>query len=74
MRSDVEKHNSMVDKNLFELAADPTKPFKKPEKKEAVPYLDFTPLQNALADLKTTIAEFSVNGCLKTIRRKKKCA
>ncbi|WP_273567606.1 transferrin receptor-like dimerization domain-containing protein [Maribacter halichondriae] len=59
MRSDVEKHNTMVDKNLFELAADPTKPFKKPEKKDAVPFLDFTPLQNAMADLKSTITEFS---------------
>ncbi|MFS4467666.1 M28 family metallopeptidase [Maribacter sp. 2210JD10-5] len=55
MRSDVEKHNMMVDKNLFELAADPMKPFMKPEKKEPVPYLDFSPLQNQMAILKTLI-------------------
>ncbi|MFH6604898.1 transferrin receptor-like dimerization domain-containing protein [Maribacter algicola] len=59
MRSDVEKHNSMVDKNLFELAADPTKPFKKPEKKDAVPYLDFSALQNIMAELNSSISEFS---------------
>ncbi len=59
MRSDVDKHNEMVDKNVFELAADPQKPFLKPKKKEIVPYLDFTPLQNEMAALKTTIEKFS---------------
>jgi N-acetylated-alpha-linked acidic dipeptidase len=59
MRKEVEKHNTMVDKNVFELAADPKKPFKKPLKKESVPYLDFAPLQNALATLKLNIQKFS---------------
>ena len=59
MRKDVEKHNTMVEKNMFELAADPKKPFLKPEKKDMVPYLDFTPLQNEMASLKTTIAGLS---------------
>jgi len=59
MRKTVEKHNKMVDKNIFELAADPKKPFVQPEKKEAIPYLDFTPLQNAMAALKTTIEKFN---------------
>ncbi len=59
MRKDVEKHNSMVDKNVFELAADPRKPFKKPVKKEEIPYLDFAPLQNAMAALKWSIEVFS---------------
>lgn len=59
MRKDVEKHNSMVEKNMFELAADPKKPFLKPKKKDAVPYLDFTPLQNEMASLKTTIDAIS---------------
>jgi N-acetylated-alpha-linked acidic dipeptidase len=60
MRDEVEKHNKMVDKNAFELAADPTKPFKKPTKKEAIPYLDFAPLQNEMAALKTSIDAFEV--------------
>ena len=59
MRKDVEKHNSMVEKNMFELAADPKKPFLKPKKKELVPYLDFTPLQNEMTSLKTTIDAIS---------------
>lgn len=59
MRKSVEKHNMMVDKNMFELAADPTKPFLKSEKKETVPYLDFAPLQNELAALETTIKTIS---------------
>lgn len=59
IRKDVEKHNGLVDKNAFELAADPKKPFLKPEKKKTIPYLDFTPLQNEMAALKTTIEKFS---------------
>lgn len=59
MRGDIEKHNTMVDKNVFELAADPRKPFLKPKKKEPIPYLDFSPLQNELVSLKTTIAKFN---------------
>jgi N-acetylated-alpha-linked acidic dipeptidase len=59
MREEVAKHNQMVDKNVFELAADPTKPFKKPVKKEAVPYLDFTPLQNEMVALKSSIDKFA---------------
>jgi N-acetylated-alpha-linked acidic dipeptidase len=59
MREEVAKHNQMVDKNVFELAADPTKPFKKPIKKEVVPYLDFTPLQNEMVALKSSIDKFT---------------
>ncbi|MGB6152912.1 MAG: transferrin receptor-like dimerization domain-containing protein, partial [Pricia sp.] len=58
MRDAVEKHNGKVDKNVFELAADPSKPFVKPEKKETVPYLDFAPVQNAMATLKTSIDKY----------------
>ncbi len=58
MRESVEKHNTMVDKNIFELVADPKKPFVKPEKKAPIPYLDFTPLQNELSKLKGIIQEW----------------
>lgn len=58
LRKTVEKYNKMVDKNTFELAADPKEHFIKPEKKEAVPYLDFAPVQNQLASLKSTIDTF----------------
>ena len=59
MRKDVEKHNSMVDRNLFELASDPKKPFKKPSEKSTVPYLDFSALQNELASLRQSIESFT---------------
>jgi len=61
----------MVDKNVFELAADPTKPFMKPEKKEVVPYLDFAPLQNVLADLKSVISQFSETDIAKLSNEKR---
>ena len=55
MRKSAEKHNSMVDKNMFVLASDPTKDYKKPVKEATVPYIDFTSLQNELVQLKETI-------------------
>jgi N-acetylated-alpha-linked acidic dipeptidase len=58
-RKDIEKFNTLVERNAFELATDPKKPLIKPVKKEAVPYLDFSPLQNVLARLKTTTETFS---------------
>ncbi|MFT6215673.1 MAG: N-acetylated-alpha-linked acidic dipeptidase [Roseivirga sp.] len=59
MRTTVEKHNTLVEKNVFELAADPTKTFVKPVKKELIPYLDFTPLQNELVALNKVITDFA---------------
>ncbi|NNK19963.1 MAG: folate hydrolase, partial [Flavobacteriaceae bacterium] len=56
-RQAVEKHNKLVAQNAYQLAADPRKPFVKPELKEAVPYLDFSPLQNSLAQLGQRIEE-----------------
>jgi len=58
MRKDVEKHNLLVSKNAFELAADPRKVFVKPTAKEAIPYLDFSPVQNSLAKLSNSITAF----------------
>lgn len=59
MRKAVESHNKLVQKNAFELAADPTKAFLKPVSKELIPYLEFSSLQNALVDLKASIDQFS---------------
>jgi len=54
-REEAEKHNRLLEKNVFEIAADPTKPFTSPAKKSIVPYLDFSPLQNQLASLNNSI-------------------
>ncbi len=59
MREAVEKHNKLVDRNAFELAADPKVPFVKPKREAAVPYLDFTPVQNEMEAIKTSIDKFS---------------
>ena len=55
MRSAVQKHNELVTKNAYELAADPREVFVKPKAKEAIPYLDFSPVQNSLSALKNSI-------------------
>jgi len=59
MRKEVEKHNKLKEENAFYLAADPTKPFVEPKKKEAIPYLDFTPIQNSMIRLQVSIARFN---------------
>ncbi|MBC2840172.1 M28 family metallopeptidase [Robiginitalea sp. SC105] len=59
LRKEVEQHNKLVARNAYTLAADPTKPMPKPEIKAAVPYLDFSPLQNAVASLKDRVEEVS---------------
>ena len=58
MRKEVLKHNKMIDLNTYQLAADPTKKVKTPTKKELIPYIDFSPLQNELVALEATITEF----------------
>jgi N-acetylated-alpha-linked acidic dipeptidase len=55
MRSEVQKHNELVAKNAYELAADPREVFVKPKAREAIPYLDFSPVQNSLSELKNSI-------------------
>ncbi|MGC1515767.1 MAG: transferrin receptor-like dimerization domain-containing protein [Maribacter sp.] len=71
MRMKAIKHNSLVDKNAYVLASDPTKPYKKPVKMDAVPYIDFSPLQNELVALKETIDTFQ-NIDMATLTNEKK--
>ncbi|MEA2568096.1 MAG: N-acetylated-alpha-linked acidic dipeptidase [Acidobacteriota bacterium] len=51
MRADTEERNKQLADKTMELAADPTKPFVAPKADEPVPFLNFAPLQNAVADL-----------------------
>ena len=55
MREAVEKHNGLVAKKAYGLAADPKKSMAAPTKKPEVPFLDFSPLQNALAGLQKEV-------------------
>ena len=53
-RSGVEMQNKLVAEKVFELAADPTEKMKLPVVKSTVPFLDFSSVENALAQLKQT--------------------
>lgn len=59
MRAEVEKHNKLLEKGVFQLVMDPKKPIREAQTKEEVPYIDFSPLQNVLSKLHGTIASFS---------------
>lgn len=58
MRKATDAENRMIRENRFVQAADPAKKFIAPEPKDPVPYLDFSPLQNALATLGQVSTEF----------------
>lgn len=58
MRADTEDRARSAADHSFELATDPKVPFVAPPPKSPVPYLNFAPLQNALARLKTSAAKF----------------
>ncbi|MBV9989252.1 MAG: M28 family metallopeptidase [Chitinophagaceae bacterium] len=51
MRETTATENEIIRNNLYALANDPTEKLKMPSPKAEVPYLDFSPLQNALAHL-----------------------
>ncbi|MEJ7674733.1 MAG: transferrin receptor-like dimerization domain-containing protein [Chitinophagaceae bacterium] len=50
-KENTEIENQLIKLNHYSIAADPTKTFIVPKPKEEVPYLDFSPLQNALSSL-----------------------
>jgi N-acetylated-alpha-linked acidic dipeptidase len=56
-RRDIEDRNRLVREHAYELAADPTKTFVAPKAEETVPFLNFAPLQNAVAHLKQSAKE-----------------
>lgn len=51
--------NELIAAKVYELAADPTKKLQYPTPKTEVPYLDFSPLQNALHNLYVVANKFS---------------
>ncbi len=58
MRKDTEDRNRSIADHTFELAADPRVPFIAPVSRVAVPYLNFAPLENAIAGLRTSARAF----------------
>ena len=51
-RQSTEIENKMISEKDYAVGEDPTKKWNLPEAKSEVPFLDFSPLQNALQDLK----------------------
>lgn len=68
MRESTAMENELLKKKEYQLAADPTKTYIAPQPKAEVPYIDFSKLQNALADLKKSCD--SLNTLLKTSEAK----
>ncbi|MGZ5494698.1 MAG: M28 family metallopeptidase, partial [Thermoanaerobaculia bacterium] len=61
-RRDIEERNRMISDRTFEIAADPAKPFAAPKTQEPAPYLNFAPLQNAVAHLKKAADSYEKSG------------
>lgn len=57
-RVETEQENKMIADKLFDLAKDPKKSIQSPKPKDAVPYLNFSDLENKMAELKTSAEEF----------------
>jgi N-acetylated-alpha-linked acidic dipeptidase len=57
-RTDTEQENKMIADKLFDLAKDPKKGFQSPKPKANVPFLNFSELENKMAELKTSAEEF----------------
>jgi N-acetylated-alpha-linked acidic dipeptidase len=57
-RAETEQENKMINDKLFDVAKDPKKGFQSPKSKDRVPHLDFSVLENKMAELKTNAEEF----------------
>jgi N-acetylated-alpha-linked acidic dipeptidase len=64
LRSSTEEENRRVRDRIYELAANPTVPFVAPKAKEAVPFVNFAPLQNAVARLSKSAADYKSKAML----------
>jgi N-acetylated-alpha-linked acidic dipeptidase len=58
LRKETEERNRRLDDKVFEAADDPTQTWLPPKRLDAVPYLNFAPLQNAAAVLKKSAGEY----------------
>ena len=55
-RTETETENKIIKEKLYDLAKDPKKQYKSPAAKDAVPFLNFSKLENTLAQLKDSSA------------------
>ncbi|MFC0875957.1 transferrin receptor-like dimerization domain-containing protein [Saccharicrinis sp. FJH2] len=54
-REGTDFENTLIQNHIYDLGEDPTKKYKLPDIKPEVPYLDFSPLENALSALKAGV-------------------
>jgi N-acetylated-alpha-linked acidic dipeptidase len=59
MRDDTRMSNRLIASGMLQAAQDPTKTFVVPKTKSDVPYLNFAPLQNALARLSDSVKAYN---------------
>lgn len=67
MREDTERQHQLLQANAFRLAADPAKTYVPPEREDDVPFINFAPLDNALARLKRS-ARLGDDACAHALR------
>ncbi len=60
MRDNTAIENKLLSQSKYNLAADPAKTFIAPKPKDEVPYIDFSPLQNALVALQKSTDSLAV--------------
>ncbi len=60
-QTNIEEQNRLVREHVLEIAADPTKTYVPPPVEVTAPYLNFAPLQNAIARLKTAAADYDAS-------------
>ncbi|HEV8580292.1 MAG TPA: transferrin receptor-like dimerization domain-containing protein [Thermoanaerobaculia bacterium] len=59
LRKEAEERNRRLDDKVFTAVDDPTQTWVAPKRLDAVPYLNFAPLQNAVATLKKSSAAYA---------------
>lgn len=59
LRESTEIENQMIEEGRYVQAADPTEKYFPPTKKDPVPYLNFSSLQNAIMNLEKAVDQFS---------------
>ncbi|HKS22028.1 MAG TPA: transferrin receptor-like dimerization domain-containing protein [Thermoanaerobaculia bacterium] len=58
-RRDIDERNRFIRENVYVVAADPTKTYVPPEPEPPAPYLNFAPLQNAVAHLQRAAKDYA---------------
>jgi N-acetylated-alpha-linked acidic dipeptidase len=58
LRKEVQIHNKLVTKGIYDIVTNPRDNFKSPELKEEIPFFNFAPIENALSVLKKQSVAF----------------